>query len=114
MNTFMANSTQDKHTSFSLDSIYLDEFDNIFNFEAYFYIGLTWSNKTTSYSYGMKVFRDALSPRVEWTKKLHFDEEEEEFKEEIHGVKDLFWNGFIVADPTNDTSLLAIGRTGKD
>ena len=75
MITFEGNRTPE--TTFSLDTIFLDDTDNIIWTESYYYIGLTWKedNDADLASYALRIQKDKYLPRVDWTRRLNHHED---------------------------------------
>ena len=104
MITFDGNRTSE--TTFSLDTIFLDDTDNIIWTESYYYIGLTWKEDDDSdlASYALRIQKDKYLPRVDWTRRLNHHEDKQEF----------YWDSFILPITSDNTTLLAIGQAGGE
>ena len=78
-------------STYTLDSVYLDEQDPTYIFESYFYVGLTVNNGTSNDSYAIRVQNERDVPRVDWMRRLD------------NSTSEFLWNGFIVEDPADTT-----------
>lgn len=81
-------------STLSLDSVYLDDADNIFPYLSFFYLALQADIGEGNASYAVKLIQDPDSPYIEWARKVGHPDAS---LEEEH--PNLIWDKFITADP---------------